>query len=749
MIVSFKSRSPAIEKLNVGSIHPYLHFYGENDNIEEYQMNPDPKSRNREWIISFKDDADLGEEAWIAYGEGEKGKANSIIFSSNKDILKSGTKERDGIQLKVAEKEYFDFLSAEIDYASINFGRNSFEKGYSHDLNIPEDFVVEFEAELFTSDFGGYTAVRKEAEIYQELVKHRHMPEDSVFEKEPKKYNLTVVTHLGGTRFSYPWLSNITNRFFPVMWVELYDNENLILSGVAKKSFFMRYKAYATFSDVVEGNYLLKVYWKLDNSTKFFNGAKTVVLDEHKKIHVFCTWERAIQLIFVDQHGQGVEGVHAVLLNKDGFIFDENTTNDVGVGILKAPFSIRAYTLRAFYKDFVIFDGELDKSLRKLDVKVDIELYDLTVEVRDGFGLPPGVEITPVLSYPDDNRTVKLIPEEHQLGKFFFEDIPSGSYILQITYANFIDQKVINLPDDGGFVSIDYTATFDLVIDLFDSRANPLLNEKIKFKIFRSGDKLLELDEKIFSLPPASYTIEVYNDGELVGIKEVELTSNRKIKLVTTLDSPLPTIIFASTSVFIGIIIVLTFIRTLSVTSLLKFLVIALIVIALIQPWWSLHGLSHYPRAERTAHIFINPQVMVESTSFDGVTTFDIAELPELFVDFLGKVIFVAYAACIIIALSFISSKLGKKQYSLLLNLLGIVMITVIISTFYVGTSKVCEASIGRVQGEGLLSASLEETVLMHSQWGFDSGFYLVIASAILAIIFFFIEIKDFVKQGR
>ncbi|UCD13891.1 MAG: carboxypeptidase regulatory-like domain-containing protein [Thermoplasmatales archaeon] len=746
MMASFKSKSPAIKKLNVGDIYPYLHFYGENDDIKEYQMNLEPESKKREWIISFKDDADLGEEAWIAYGDGEK--ANSIIFSSDKNIVKSGTNERDGIQLKVAEKEYFDFLSTEVDYASINFGRNSYEKGYSHDLKIPENFVVEFEAELFTSDEGGYAAVRKEAEIYRELVKHRYLSVDTAFEKEGKKYDLTVFSYLGGTRFSYPRLSNITGRHFPVMWIELHRDGKLVSSGNANKPYLIRYRARKVFTEVVEGDYLIKVYWKLDNSTKFFNGAKTVTIDGNKKVHVFCLWERPIKVTFTDQEGQGIDGVNVVLLNIDGYIFDENTTGDAGEVVLKAPAGT-PYVLQAFYRDLVVYDGELKNSLRKLKLRADIELYDLTLEVGDVFDLPPGVEITPALTNSEGGEVVQLIGEEIEPGKFFFEDIPSGEYTIQVTYANFVDEKILNLPDDGKFVSIKFTALFDLGVEIFDSRANPLLEEDIDFEILRSGRILLESHEKTFSLPPASYTIKAYNDGELVGIKKVELINDRNIKLVTTLSSPFPALIFGSALVFIGVIIVLTFKRMLSVASLLKFLAIAFIIIALIQPWWGLFGSNIHPMAERTTQMFMNPQVMVESTSYDGLKTFDISEMPEIFVDFLGKVVIVAYVACLLLGLSFISSKLGKKHYSLLLNFLGIILIIAVVSMFFVGTSKICEASIGDVQGEGLLSISLEEPVLMDSQWGFASGFYLVVASAILAIISLFSEIKNFLTRQK
>ena len=751
MMASFKSRSPTIDKLNVGDIYPYLHFFGENDKVNEYRMNLEPESKKREWIVSYKDDADLGKEGWIAYGNGQEGKVNSIIFSSDKDVIKSGVDERDGIQIKIAEKEYFDFLSAEVDYASINFGRNSFEKGYSHDLRIPEDLIVMFDAELFSSDEGGYEVVRKEAKIYQQLVKHRYFSEDSTFEKQQRKHELTVFTYLGGTRFSYPRLSNITGNFFPVIWIELWQDGKQILSGEANKPLFFRYRSYKIFPEVIEGDYLIKVFWKLGDSNKFFTGAKTVTINKYTRVHIFCSWERPIHATFIDQYGNGIEGVRAVLLNNKGDIFDENTTDKTGSVVLKAPFSFGdPYLLKAFYKDLIVHEDRVRNSVVKLRLKLDLELYDFTVKVEDKFNLPPGVEITPTLSKTYDEEVVQLIPTEIERGLYLFEKIPSGDYKIQVSYANFIDERNFNIPNNGDFVVIRFSAAFDLIIDLFDLQANPLLNSDINLKVYRDGNKIIESDERVLSLPPAYYTINAYNNGNLVGFKDVDFTSNRNIKLITTLSSSIPVIILGSILVFLGIIITLALKKIIPIITLLKFLAISLLIIALIQPWWGLSGSSTQPISERNTLMFLNPQVMIESIFYNGRTSYDIAEMPELFVDFLGNILIVVYVVCTLLGLSFVSRRFGKKHYSLLLNLLAIILIIGILSTFYFGTSKVTEASIGNVMGEGLLSIELDVTIYMYSHWGFSSGFYLAIIATILVIITIVLEIKNFyIKQRK
>jgi len=488
------------------------------------------------------------------------------------------------------------------------------------------------------------------------------------------------------------------------------------------------------------------VYWKLDNSTQFFRGAKTITLNEDSKVHVFCTWERSIQLIFSDQNGQVIKGIHAVLLNEDEVIFDENTTDTNGEVILNAPYNPRnPYTLKAYYRNFLVYEGGIKNTLRDIVVDFDIDLYDLTVEVKDKLNLLPGVHISPTLLCCELDSTLQITSEEIEPGIFFFEDIPSGNYNLQITYASFVDKEYLKVPVDGDFINMEFSATFDVTVDLFDLQGNSLIYEEVYFEIERAGKQVYDSDEPSFSLPPGSYTIRAYADGEFVGSKDVELTNNKNVNLVTTVQSITPTIIVVSALVFISILVVLTLMKRLDVESFLKLLAIVFIVIALVQPWWCFSGLSSSPIAERNTEMFVIPQVMIESTSYQGKTTFDVADMPELFVDVLGKIMLVAYAACIMLGVSFLLKKLGKKHYSIFLDVVGVILLIAIISMFYVGTSKLCEVSIGEVQGEGMIGVSLgSETVSMQSIWGFTTGFYLVIASMVLAMMPLFFEVKKY-----
>jgi len=746
--VSFKSRNPVIKRMNFGDIYPYLHFYSEEDKIDTYQMNVDPESKNREWIITYQDDADIGSESWIAYGEDTTGKVDSLIFSSNENIVKSGTDERDGIQLKVAEKEQFNFLNTEIDYASINFGRNSYEAGSSHDLKIPDDLVVEFDAEIFTSEKGGYIAVQKEAKIYKELLAHRDSSGDSTFDEEGKKHDLTVITHFGGTRFSYPYLASVTSRRFPVMWVELYDNENIVDSGVANKSLFFRGRADVTFKDVSEGDYLIKVFWKMDNQTKFFRGAKIISLEENKKVHVFCSWERSLELVFSDQNGVAIGGIYTILLNDDGWIFDENISLSDGSAILKAPYNSKdSYQLKAYYRDFLIYDGVIKNSLRDIVVDFGIELFDLTVEVKDSLDLPPGISIHPILSTSKSDDKLEILGEYINSGRFFFEDIPSGSYILQISYAGFVDEKEINIPQVGDFISLNFSANFEVDVEILDSRGNPLSYDHVYFDIERNGDVVCEFGDTCFFLPPGSYTFNAFVDGQFVGSKDVDLTNSRQIHLVTSVVSMTPVYIVFLAFVLFVIFVSLALMKKIEFTSFLKLLAVILIIVSIFQPWWYLSGSTADSTAMQDTQMFIDPQVMIEKTNFEGKTSYDVAEMPDVFIDMLGIVVTISYIACFMFIISFLSKRFYKKRYSLVFCILGVLIILGIISTMYIGTAKLCELSIGDVYGEGFIDVNIgSNTVSMNSNWGFSYGFYFVILSFIITVIAFILELKKTLK---
>ncbi|MFO7678009.1 MAG: hypothetical protein R6V50_06495 [Thermoplasmatota archaeon] len=741
---SFKSRNPSISRMNFGDIFPLLRVYGKHNTVEEYQIDTNPSSKEREWIISYEDNVDLGKEAWFSLSDDRTGKANAIIFSSNKGIVKSGANERDGIQLKVAVKNYLNVLGTKIDYATINFGRNSYEKGQTHNLNIPNDLVVEFHAEVFSTEDKGFQSVQKEASYYQQLIAHRTIQHDSSFEEKQKQYQLEVITHRGGTRFTFPWLKSITNFSLPILLVELYQEDNLMYSGYAKRSILFRGISSILFPEVSEGEYLIKVFWMRDNSTKYFRGARVVNVDEDKKIHVFCTYERLIHVSFFDSNENPLEGIYTLLLNEDHIIFDSNITNNAGEVVLKAPYSANPYTLKAYYRDILIYDDLVRNTLRNVIIDLDISLYDFTVEIKDIFGLHPGVDLSPFVVSYGDKSTFEFTAEKKQPGIFYFSDIPSGLYSLRVTYGSFFDELIFEVPVVEEYIVLDFSAQYEITFQLYTTQGISFSYSEVNFKVHRNERYLSDFNTNSFILPPGIYQIQAYADQEFIGSKEIELTNSKTINFVTNIQSIIPLIVNIVALLCLAICFFLLFKKVINILLFLKLIAIIFIVICLLQPWWGFYGVSSSPSIEHTSQIFISPQVMMEQTNYHDRTEFEIAEMPELYVDVLSKIMIVLFIVCILLVFSFIFLKIRKNNYSFFIDFLCLLMLVVVLSVFITGTIRLCEISIGEVQGSGTIGVSVnQEIIMMQSSWGFITGFYLFITSILLVFTGMLIELKN------
>jgi len=733
-LASFKGRSARVQAMRFGEILPFLHIYGENGNIREYPIDLNPQSKEREWIVSYKDDCDIGKDAWISYDEGESGKAHAIIFSSNEHIVKSGAGERDGIQVKVAEREYLDIIGTEVDYAVINFGRNSFEKGSSHDLEIPKNFVVEFDAEFFTTDKNGYEGVIEEAEIFQNLIKDKHQKEKDVFEGEDNIHTLTVIPRFTGQFLSCPRIFEIIGGNLPVTWVELYREDTLIDSGQVMKSFLCPQKI--KFRNLYPGEYLVKVYRKIGNFTKRYIGVEPVTINEDKTLGIYCTWQKTIRIIHHDQYGKGIEDIE-FLLSKRNTIIDKNITTTIDKVALTIPFSFfDPYTLKGFYKGFLVCDQEILVMEKKIDVNFDI--YDLKVEIIDDLGFYPGVDIKPFLISTAMNTTFEIMPDVNEFGKIVFKKLPPTTYQFYMSYGGYSDETIIDVPIVEDSISIEFPVIFDLEICLYDSYGAPLENGNQNIEIIRNGRIVsYSVDSsKVFNLPPGDYTIKAYSEGNLIALKHIQINGDKTVKIATIIVPSLPKISTILILIFIVEILVLLLIKKISLNTFLKMIAMSIILISLFQPWWVLTASSDTDLASKTSEMFIFPQTMIDTTVYRSVPYLDIATIPELFTNFLGILLIIVCSGFVLLGISFIPNIVLKRRFSPALIFLSILFLTLVAIAFIFGMSLLCEISLGSLIGEGLLDVTLPnyETTYMSAQWGLGIGFYLCVISALVAL---------------
>ena len=90
----------------------------------------------------------------------------------------------------------------------------------------------------------------------------------------------------------------------------------------------------------------------------------------------------------------------------------------------------------------------------------------------------------------------------------------------------------------------------------------------------------------------------------------------------------------------------LLFFKKFSLNTFLKLLAISLVILSLFQPWWSLNANNDIPTAEKNSNMYIVPQTMIESISYEDKTHLELATLPELFTDFVNILLFIASNNC-------------------------------------------------------------------------------------------------------
>lgn len=765
-LMAYHSKSSATKKMCFGRILPFLHVYGENERVEEYQLNENPETRERNWVISYKDDCDLGSEAWIAYDEGAVGKTHGVLFSSNQGLIRNASGELDGIEVKAVEKEYLNLVGTEIDYTSINYGRNAFEPHMSHDREIPEGFTVEYDTEFITIQNGTYLDIQRESRFFQTLIKYRYSNVERA-KGEQNIYTLTVIPHLTGRIGSFPRLKNLTGWNLPVLYAELYRNETLIAAYSVEKPFvgFQVLK----FPKLAPGKYVVKIFRDFGNNTRRYIGFASTRITNDTTLHLYCTWQQEIDISIEDQHHQGIENVDILVLKEYDVVARNQTIGEKNV-TLAVPFNMfnpyvieslrnitivdlfkvsAPYVLKVFYKGFKIHNEMLSRF--NPSTSITLEVYDLIIEITDELGLPPGVDVKPFLWSDEMAEPVELTPEYLGGGRYLFEKLPAASYVLQISFGSYVKTKALQVPECGETTHIRFAATAALRVKLLNSRGEVLSGDSYSLSIKRDGEVIytgVSPEDTLF-LPPGLYVVNVYDqDNTLIGSSSVELTNDKTVKIVTNVPSLL-FIIFSFASIgFMVELFFLLFFKKISLNTFLKLITMSLVILALFQPWWVLSAEATDQIAEKTTQMYIYPQKMIDQITYQGQQYFTLATIPEMFTEFLRILLMVIYVGLFLMGISFIPNIALKKRYSLLLVITSIVFVIIVAAAFLMGMKKIAEISLGSLHGEKILEILMPtgENLYMTAHWGLGPGFYLIVLAATISLL---TGVIDFMRKKQ
>ena len=764
-IISYHSKSPSMKKMVFGEILPYLYVSTENG-IQEYSLEQDPENSDREWIISYQDDCDLGPEPWIAYGNGESGKTHGLIFSTQTGLIQNTTDERDGIEVKVSEKEYLDLIGAEVDYASITFGRNAFEPYQSHDLEIDKGLEVTFDVEFYTTPDGGYKRIEQESGFFQRLVSFRDV-EISDGEGAQNIYTLTVIPQLSGRLFSFPFLRNLTGLNFPVITAELYQNETIVDYCIVDKSFigFQILK----FPKLSPGKYQVRMYRLLPSNERSYIGFGSIDLDKDATLHVYCTVEHHIVVSIMDQYDHGIADVQLEVWQGHNLVatavsqsfplvkipiplnlFKSYVTSDLKNVTLESIFQkAQPYIIKGYYKGFKVLDSALT-SLNPTE-QMTLSIYDVVIEITDGLGLPPDINVEPSLT--SESMVNKTILEPSFIlepGRYQFRNIPRAQYIATISYAGYTNEKTFSLPDSGTLIPLQFLAKQKLQVRVLTNRGEEIQSSDYMVRILRDNQKVdtIPIDDPI-NLPPGTYVLSILNDdNELIGSDIVELTSDKIVPVVTVIPSVLYLVVTFTSIIFLAEIMLFFYFKKISLNTALKLVILGVVLVGIMQPWWTFYGESEDESITKTSEMYLYPSSMIEEYTIDHTQYLSLATIPSVFTDFVYTLLLIITGGLILLLLSFIPNMLLHKRFEFLLAASGVVFMLLVSAAFFIGMNQIAQLSLGNIQGTGMLPISppYHHEVMVSASWGLGPGFFIVFFGAFIAV---FAGILDYTQKHK
>jgi len=717
-LLTVQSRSVSLPDLNLGYIPPYLHVSAEDGTVHEYHLEQDPENEDYNWLLSTTDDIDLGSPAWFSIDDGATGRAYALMFNST-DIAP----QLEGIQVKATTRQEVNVPGLEVDGGGISGGRNAYEAGGTHHLDIPRGFTATFIAQFYSSQDGGVESVKQEAQIFDRLVSCRKCPLGTVEGGAGKTHRLTVYPRLAPAVPFSSALSALTGRGLPSTTVELWRNDSLVAVGVASripigmgeeglpldwKNASVRKKA--VFPRLPPGHYVVRVR---NGPGGRYVGVGVAKVTDNTSLQIWCGWQGLVEMTVVDQEGKGIPGV-AVRAESQGYLLAVNSTDEQGRAVLAVPAPAR-FSLTTRYRGFLLTEEQVTLLLRHR-TEVTTELYSLELTVRDTLDMPPGVSLSPVMSSNAMVEETLLTATQVAPGQYLFTDLPAAAYALRIRYKSFLLTRDVDIFGHER-LEVTFPAAYALDIAALDARGQPLSGAEIV--VSREGTTVTGS-----RVPPGTYDLVVRREGKVVGQRTLLVTEDRQISMVTT-HQPLFPLLVTGLAAGGGAALLLWQRRRLSMPLLLLVLAGVLLAASLVQPWWTLTGDS--AQLDVAARVFLIPARLVTTGEGPGVMNGEVASLPSLFTSLLYLVAILGGAGGVGMA-----AVLYLRRTWPYLPTLGALAGAVGAFTYGMGTAA--EIITGSLWGSGTIDLSVpgSTTAAVHCSWSPGVGYHLALVSLLL-----------------
>ncbi len=721
-LLTVRARSSTIDRLNLGTIPPYLHVSTEDGTVHQYRLDQNPETTDYKWLLDTQDDIDIGNPAWYSIDNGDTGTAYALLFNTSNPAA-----AQPGMQVRAVGRQEVSVPGLEVDGGGISSGRNAYERDGTHDLVIPAGFTATFTSEFYATRRDGVAAVKREVAAFEALEDCRICTAGEITGDDGQRHRLIVTAHLAPSFPLAPALSLLTGRNLPATSVELWQNDTMLSSSVASRlpldidaplGVDLRNSTLfktAVFPRVPAGRYTVRVKGGLDG--RRYIGARAVTITGDTTIRIVCRLEGHLAVAMHDQNSRGIPGVDIRLLDGDAVIAS-NTTGSDGHATLDAP-APASYILQARYKGFILHEQTV-RLPRRGSIEATTALHDLDVVVRDRLDMAPGITLQPVLTSSQMDVPVLLQADSDGDGRYHYAGLPAGPYTLRIRYKSYLHERQIDVP--AGIIQVTFPAAYTLDIACRNRRGLP---QPCSISITRQGRPV-----ETGRLPPGRYHVTASDNGDVIGERDIYVTGDTAIIMVTGRQPLYP--LAGTAAVILAAGIALYFMRRrLTLQHVLLVAAMALLLMAPLHAWWQLDGSQG--NTDVASHVYLLPAGMVTVGTAPGYTGGSVADLPGLFYTMGTAVAILVVLAAGLLAAYWLLRRTWLPPLALGVAVAGVIMFTL-------GMSLASEVIVGDLWGTGQVAISLpglDGDGSLDARWMPATGFWLaVLGNAALILAF-------------
>jgi hypothetical protein len=308
-------------------------------------------------------------------------------------------------------------------------------------------------------------------------------------------------------------------------------------------------------------------------------------------------------------------------------------------------------------------------------------------------------------------------------GEYSFSNLYPANYVLRMGYKSFISNNDVKIDNDQS-LELSFPAEYKIDFNVMNSYGDSFSNGEIT--VTRSSKSLRgEINKDgtaVFSVPPGEYKIKIYSDQKEIAKQKTDIKGDKKINIVTSKDS-----FFHNMIMYIGVILAVFSIIYMfwkkKIYVGVKILIIALLIIAFVSPWWVLNGSNE--SVSTITKTFLMPAKIVSLTESSSLLGGGVSQVPDQVTMVLSLLSILLAITSLIMFVSILTKNKFRKT-TIVLSILSFLILVVILSVFFYAMSQITEIGVGSFSGSGDIKTTLigsTDVINIPCSWGPGLGF--------------------------